>query len=149
MEMTPGMLVAILIMIGLGLIGIGLWMLMKERKKKAACSAAVTAELVGYNKKTESEIEEGKIQHTAYYYPVFRYTVGGEEYTAASSFGTNKRRWKVGAQVNIFYNPEDPGMARAPGEFGGYFGFAVATILGLACMAFGILAAVGVLEVNL
>lgn len=76
MEMTPSMLCAILIAVGLVLLAIGLWMLMKERKKK-------------------------------------------------------------------------PDMIRAPGEFGGFFGFTMATILGLACMAFGILAAVGVLEVNL
>jgi len=124
-------------------------MLQKQRKKKAVCSEPVTAELLRYDQNTESEIEDGRIQHTTYYYPVFRYTVGGEKHIACSSFGTNKRRWKIGAQVGIFYNPEDPGMIRAPGEIGNYFGFAVSTILGLACMAFGILAAVGILEVNL
>jgi cbb3-type cytochrome oxidase subunit 3 len=149
MEMTPGMLVAILILIGLTLIGIGLWMLQKQRKKNAACSAPVTAELLRYEQNTESEIEEGRIRHTTYYYPVFKYMANGEEHTASSSFGNNKRRWKTGAQVAIHYNPENLDMIRAPGEIGNYFGFVVSTILGLACMAFGILAAAGVLEVNL
>jgi len=140
------MLVAILILAGLGMIALGLWMLRKARRQKALCTAKATAELLRYEEEETTSSEDGP---TTYYYPVFRYIVGGEEHTACSSAATNRRKWKIGARVDILYNPEDPGMIRAPGEFGSYFGFAVAAVLGMACMAFGVLAAAGVLEVNL
>jgi len=150
MEMTPGMLCAILIIAGLGMIALGLWMLQRQRKKKAACGEPVTAELLRYEQKADSDFDEdGNHYTTTIYYPVFKYMANGQEHTACAGFGTNKRRWKAGAQVGIFYNPEDPGMIRIPGEWGNAFGFAVATILGLALMATGILAAAGVLEINL
>lgn len=146
--MTPGMLKAFLIVLGLGLIALGLWMLLRERKKKALCTEQTAAALLRYDERTESEMEDGNVTYTTYYTPVFSYRVGGRAYTAASGFGVNRRRWKVGARVNIFYNPEDPEMIRAPGDFGNYFGFAMASILGLASLALGIAAAMGVLELN-
>ena len=147
--MTPGMLIAILILVGLGMIAIGLWMLMRERKKNAVCSERVAAALLHYEQREESSTnEDGQYYTTTIYYPVFKYTTNDGEQVVRHS-GSNKRRWKAGAQVNIFYNPVQPDMIRVPGDWGNYFGFAIAAILGLACLAAGIFAAAGVLEVNL
>jgi len=148
LDMTPGVIIAILILVGLGMIGIGLWMLLRERKKNAVCSEQVTAQLLHYDSREESSMEDGQNVTTTIYYPVFQYMANGGEQIVRHS-GSNKRRWKTGAQVHIFYNPEEPGMIRVPGDWGNYFGFAVATILGLACLAMGIFAAAGVLEINL
>ena len=147
--MTPELLITILIIIGLGLIAIGIWMLMRERKKKALCTAQTQAEVIRYDEKTERTTEDGHVTTTTYYYPVYKYTVNGTEYISVSTFGTNRRKWPVGTQLGIFYNEAQPDMMRSPGEHGGYFGFAIAAFLGLVCLLFAILAAAGVLEINM
>ena len=144
--MTPGMLIAILVLVGLGFMGIGVWMLLKERKKRAVCSAQVTAELLRYEKEKRTSIDNGT---TIYYFPVFRYMANGQEQTVRYSTGSNRRKWKPGAQVSIRYNPDEPGIIKIPGDIGSYFGFAIAEILGLVCLVSGVLAALGVVEINL
>ena len=53
----------------------------------------------------ESEGDKGK----TFYAPVYRYTVSGTEYTAASDTASSPPDYKVGDTVNLVVNPTKPG----------------------------------------
>ena len=43
-----------------------------------------------------------------YYYPIVKFTVDGKEYESQSITGYGGKRWDIGAEARVKYNPKDP-----------------------------------------
>ncbi|MBQ9036481.1 MAG: DUF3592 domain-containing protein [Erysipelotrichaceae bacterium] len=69
--------------------------------KKERCSYTTFATITGQSAKTDSN-------GSTSYYPVYTYTYAGKEYTTVSSTTDSTIRKRIGDEVEIFLNPDDP-----------------------------------------
>jgi len=53
------------------------------------------------------------------YRPLFEYKVEGKTYTSESDFGTEKKRFELGQEVIVNYNPENHAESYVPEDEGG------------------------------
>lgn len=66
------------------------------------------------------------------YHPVVRYSVnGGREYRFRSNTGSNPAAYRRGEEVEVLYQPSNPGDARINGFFSLWGGSVILTVLGL------------------
>jgi hypothetical protein len=65
---------------------------------KEACSYTTSALVTGYTQSSDDSSS----------FPVYTYVYGGEEYTVRSNVSDSFRNPPVGAEVDIFLNPENP-----------------------------------------
>lgn len=69
--------------------------------KKERCSYTTFATITGQSTKTDSK-------GSTSYYPIYTYTYAGKEYTAVSSTTDSTIKKRIGDEVEIFLNPDDP-----------------------------------------
>ena len=148
--MTPEILIAIIIIIGLAIMALGIAVLANKIRKDAVCTVEVMAELLQYEKQSAGSSGKGRNRITSYYYfPVFRYIANGEEKIVQSSSGRNSKRWQEGTQMQIRYNPEQPASLVIVGDMNYLISFIGLEILGIAGLVCGILAALGIIDFNI
>ena len=115
----------LMLLIGLAFIAVSAHM---HKKTRHNCTAQADAEVTGYETKTDTLFDERRVGTNTHlpvtmYYPVFKYTVKGVEYTASGKRGRGSMKWKEGARLPIQYNPQDPKEIAVPGDSGHNFVF--------------------------
>jgi len=80
--------------------------------------------------------DEDGYQDYRTYMPLFEYEVNGVVYTLESDFGTKEKRFKIGQEITVYYNPENPEEGRVPEDKGG--GSGPYLLIGLACLLIGL-----------
>jgi len=139
----------ILILVGIPVIAMsiifvimGINTLKQQRYLRTVCTEQ-TGGIVYDFKVTGTETYDNEDGYTdnRIYLPMFKYEVADVTYTSESDFGTAKKRFKLGQEVIVNYNPDNPVDSYVPedkgGESGPYFLFGLAGILsGLYIFAF-------------
>lgn len=87
-----------------GLLFLMLSTVIKNRilKKEKACTSQTKAVVTEVNR--EMNLSAGTDSYYSWF-PVFTYTVNGEEVVVRSIIGSEKKKFDVGQEVELFYNP--------------------------------------------
>ena len=96
-------LITALVGFGMLFLLLGLFIKRKVSKKIAACTARTEAVVKEINR--EVNLSAGTDSYYSWF-PVFSYTVNGSEVIVRSTIGSQKKRFEVGQQVTLFYNPD-------------------------------------------
>jgi len=96
-----GVLFLLIGVAGLAVIGNYVWGDYQFTKQASRISATVI-EII------ESESVDDEGHRSTGYFPIFKYTYKGREYTHQSSINFGSDNYKVGENVNVFVNPESP-----------------------------------------
>ncbi len=91
---------------------VGLLMVIGGIRLKGNCTQRVNAVVVDMEEKVDED-EDGT---SVSYYPVFEYIVDGVPYRVQSSFGSSGRRYGIGQEVTLMYNPDNPHQFLERGE---------------------------------
>lgn len=76
-------------------------------KNKSVCTSKTSGKVI--------DIEEYKGKMIAYN-PVFEYTVGDYKYVKEYTYGSNVIPYKIGQEVEIYYNPNKPDQYYVEGD---------------------------------
>lgn len=115
--MALGAVLGIFIVFFLGAVFLGIGILLrylsgkskeKESAKEAICTVHCKAVIVDVIRKSAVEVGE------YWYYPVFQYTVDGVMHTVKNQKAYMTNWWRVGTEVDIYVNPQDPEMIYCP-----------------------------------
>ncbi|MDD3474758.1 MAG: DUF3592 domain-containing protein [Candidatus Dojkabacteria bacterium] len=108
----------LLIFIGIALLVFGFILLLKNIKLLKS-GIKMEADIVDVlKKKQENTDSDGYTTTTDMYFPVFKYTYEGQEYTKESSLGvSNKRKYQVGGKLNIVFMPDTPEKVKVKNGF--------------------------------
>ena len=99
------------------------------KKKKERCTAVTQAKIVKVKEKTEST-DEGKKESE--YTAELEFEVGGKTYKgSAGKKSGNKRKYRVGDEYDVYYNPEKPKEFLVEGKSGGLFTGIIAILIGI------------------
>lgn len=82
---------------------IGIWMQNNRKKKLTHCSSTTMGKVIKIVKRRYG----GADSDTEMFHPVFEYSVENQKYVKESKFGTTKKKYEVGQEVEIYYNPND------------------------------------------
>jgi len=95
--------------IGLAILAFGVYKVFKN-VKLSKNGVKMEAEIVEVRKKVDySTDSEGYSSSTNMYYPVYKYSFEGKEYSKESNIGvSNSRKYKVGGKINIIFSKEKP-----------------------------------------
>lgn len=133
----------IIIPIGVLLILVGVGFHKKHKHLQSICTSRVAGEVIGNDRRENTETETDAEGHrstrtSVTYYPVFRYTLRGRTFEPVSSTGTGRPRFTEGQAVTVCYDPDNPEQFyiegdKAPGRFGIFFALfgAAVTIIGI------------------
>lgn len=94
----------VFLVVGLVLVGSGLWFKNYDEKLKNRCTEPITATVDGYHTDT-SRSSDGT--YSTYYFPVFKYTYDGVEYTTQSNYGSGEYMYSEGDEVALMINPDN------------------------------------------
>jgi|GEM_PF-3510109 len=94
-----------LLIVGIILTAIGiilfLWRMVQRKNNTGKTAAA----LVDYSEEISMQPDCSMV---LMYYPVMRYRVSGEVYEAKSSVGMSRKKYMLGDNIGIYYNPKNP-----------------------------------------
>jgi hypothetical protein len=112
----------ILILIGIALLIVGFILLLKNIKLSKN-GIKMEADIVDVKKKKQQSTDtDGYTTTTDMYYPVFKYTYEGQEYTKESNMGvSSKRKYKVGGKLNIIFMSDTPEKVQIKNGFNLWF----------------------------
>lgn len=92
---------------GLFWIMCGIIIFKNMEKKKRVCTSKTSGKVI--------DIEEDTREMIAYS-PVFEYTVGDHKYVKEYTYGSNVIPYKIGQEVEIYYNPNKPDQYYVKGD---------------------------------
>ena len=92
---------------GLFWIMCGIIIFKNMEKKKRVCTSKTSGKVI--------DIEEDTREMIAYS-PVFEYTVGDHKYVKEYTYGSNVIPYKIGQEVEIYYNPNKPDQYYVEGD---------------------------------
>lgn len=97
---------------GLAILVFGVYKVFKN-VKLAKHGIKMEAEIIEVRKKVDYGTDsDGYSSKTDMYYPVYKYTYEGKEYSKESNIGvSNSRKYKVGGMINIIFTKEKPESA--------------------------------------
>lgn len=109
------------LLIGIACIVIGIIILVSHFNAQKTQTAVTTATIVRIDSELQTDSDGFD---TRYYYPVIEYTINGEKNEARlpNSGTTDSTHYKVGENVEIQYNPDNPSEMSEKGNKGGLFG---------------------------
>ncbi|MDY3910059.1 MAG: DUF3592 domain-containing protein [Eubacterium sp.] len=94
------------ILIGAGLIGVGALMIVLGIRKNKRCSGRAVGRITGVHE--DQDTDEDGFNHYSYS-PEFEYEVNGKNYSQTAPFRTyQKRKYPIGSEMKISYNPRKP-----------------------------------------
>lgn len=97
---------AIEILISIACTLFGAFMLVSGIKTVAKCKSKTIGAITGVH---ESEGKDREGYHTTYYSPEFEYEVNGQIYHGIGDTSYERiKKIKVGGNIKVFYNPENP-----------------------------------------
>lgn len=106
---TAFLVVLVFLFVGMVFLGMSVAFTINEIKKSERCSEETTAVVVEIKSKlSTTKDSDGHSHTTTVYSPVFMYTVNGEWITAGNDTYSNPCSFRVGQQVELNYNPNDP-----------------------------------------
>ncbi len=126
-------------LLSIGCIVFGLFMLVSGVKKLKRCTCKTVGRIIDVSI-SEDKDEEGFL--TNYYAPKFEYEVDGQTFQGVGDTNyRSERRVKIGGNINVYYNPENPSdcYTKGGGKLQPILG-AVATILGVIIIVFSFIA---------
>ena len=100
---------AIGIIVGVVVFAYGLMNVIKDSKKKKICTGSITAIVVDFDRVPSSNSWD-------MLYPIYDYTVNGQEYKMRSKIGKTKWNFKTGDTIEVRYNPENPKIMYVPSD---------------------------------
>ena len=119
------------ILVGAGFIGVGLLLIVSGIRKNKRCSGVVVGKITGVHEDVTTD-DDGFNSYS--YSPEFEYEVNGQIYHSIGNTASNKKRKiKIGGEIKVFYNPDDPSESYTKG------GWMIAPLLGAIAIGFGIL----------
>lgn len=128
-----------IVLFGLIFAGVGTFMLVTSLQSRSRTTEPVTATVVDYEQRIDENTDsDGFTSKTYSYYPVFRFTYNGEEITQPSDYGSGKREYAMGTQVDILVNPDNPTEIRIKGDNTVIFMTSIFIVAGLGVVALGI-----------
>ena len=104
MSLIPIAALAVFILVGLGMT---VFTFLNNRIKKIHCTEIVTAVCIKLNRKYSFDSSDD-IGGRPTYAPVFKYYFNGAEYTVTQSYYTNIDVPKLGSEVQLYINPDNP-----------------------------------------
>jgi hypothetical protein len=106
----------LLLLVGVALLIWGIILIVKNIKLSKN-GVSMEADIIDvHKKKSQNTDADGYTSTTDMYYPVFRYTYKGEEYTKESSLGvSNSRKYVKGGKLNIVFMADKPDKAKVKG----------------------------------
>lgn len=103
--MEENVLRIVLVLVGLVFAGVGGFLIWRGKNLEKVC----TVQVGGIVSDNFLSVKYKKGRRRESYYPIFKYSVGGIEYTQQSSFGTGRSpKFAIGQSVKVFYNPSNP-----------------------------------------
>ena len=97
---------AIEILISIAFTIFGAFMLVSGIKTVTSCKSKTTGRITGIH---ESEDKDSDGYRTTYYSPEFEYEVNGQIYHGTGDTSYERiKKIKVGGNIKVFYNPENP-----------------------------------------
>lgn len=73
------------------------------REKKEKCVSETTATVIDIKKERMGTTDD----YSYTWYPVYEYTVDGQQITKKSNIGNGETRFEKGQQVTLYYNPDN------------------------------------------
>jgi hypothetical protein len=106
----------LLLLVGITLIIGGVFVLVKNIKL-IKTGVSMEADIIDVRKKKQTSTDsDGYTTTSDMYYPVYKYTYQGEEFTKESNFGvSNSRKYVKGNKLNIVFMPDTPEKSQVKG----------------------------------
>jgi uncharacterized protein (UPF0333 family) len=103
-------------LVGITLIIGGVFVLVKNIKL-IKTGVSMEADIIDVRKKKQTSTDsDGYTTTSDMYYPVYKYTYQGEEFTKESNFGvSNSRKYVKGNKLNIVFMPDTPEKSQVKG----------------------------------
>lgn len=86
---------------------LGFFMRRNYKRLMQVCSAQTRGIVRDFKCVVSTETEDGKKRKEHTYYPIFVYTVNGQEITTTSSVGSSRKCLKKGQAITVCYNPDN------------------------------------------
>lgn len=119
----------VFLLIGLGMLA-GSVVSYQSTQDFIARSATTTGTVVELERRVSRDSDGNR---STVYHPVVRYSVnGGREYRFRSNTGSNPAAYRRGEEVEVLYQPSNPGDAKINGFFALWGGSVIMGVLGLA-----------------
>lgn len=98
-----------MLIIGLAILAFGVYKVFKNLKLTKN-GVKMEAEIIEVRKKVDHSTDsDGYSSSTNMYYPVYKYTFEGKEYSKESNLGvSNSRKYTIGGKINIVFTKEKP-----------------------------------------
>lgn len=94
----------VFLIVGVVFVCSGLWFKNYDKELKDRCTESVQAIVDDYQ---SSSFRHNDGTYSTSYFPVFRYTFDGVEYTKQSNYGSGEPKYSKGDVVEIKVNPDD------------------------------------------
>jgi hypothetical protein len=106
----------LLLLVGITLLIGGIFVLVKNIKL-IKTGVSMEADIIDVHKKKQTSTDsDGYTTTSDMYYPVYKYTYQGEEFTKESNFGvSNSRKYVKGNKLNIVFMPDTPEKSQVKG----------------------------------
>jgi hypothetical protein len=106
----------LLLLVGITLLIGGIFVLVKNIKL-IKTGVSMEADIIDVHKKKQTSTDsDGYTTTSDMYYPVYKYSYEGEEFTKESNFGvSNSRKYVKGNKLNIVFMPDTPEKSQVKG----------------------------------
>lgn len=95
--------------LGLAVIVCGILLLRRAGKMKRSCTASTTAQIVSVEHQRTASSQTASGSDRVQYTPVYRYDAGGVLlHKRGRHYSYNRKQFRVGETVVLFYNPQNP-----------------------------------------
>ena len=111
------LLCSIFIILGVVFIVMGINAKNRNEELKIICTEEIQGIVDSFHESGYyGEDEDGDIVDERLYYPIFQYEVNNETYTKQSPTGKGEKRFRLGEEITIMYNPENPDDYYVPAD---------------------------------
>jgi hypothetical protein len=112
----------LLLFVGIAVLVWGFILLLRNMKLNKN-GVKMEAEIIDVRKKQQQSTDvDGYTTSSDMYYPVYRYTYEGEEYTQESTLGvSNSKKYRKGDKINIVFMADKPNKPHIRGAFNLWF----------------------------
>lgn len=117
----------------------GIALLVKQVLNRKNNTASASAQVIGYEEKEQTDHTSDTVTTTVIYYPIVRYYAAGRYYEQKGSTGSGNKKYSLGENVNIKYNPDAPEQFMFEGQKTEWIMAGVAILIGCGVLALAIL----------
>ena len=102
------------LLVGVVFFAAGAWMTYTSIHRKGHCTEETMATIVDYEEHETTDHDTLTVDVS--FFPVYRYHVDGKEYESIGTVGSGRKKYDIGDEVLIVYNPADPKEFEEPGD---------------------------------